>query len=129
MAKKAISQGFTGTQKGLTYTGNHAYAYSGVFSASTTESNMLEFTLGNSYVMGQFCWGYNVITGSDVIFRIKIDGQTVFTTIWADSTITYGKDQPVPILLPPYSKIEVTADVVSGSNIDVLTTMVGDVYQ
>ena len=118
-----------GTGTGINYIGNHAYAYSGVFSASTTESNMLKFSTGNAYIMSEFCWGYNVQTGSDIIFRVKVDGQTVFTTIWADATITYGKDQPVPLLLPPFAEITVTADVVSGSNIDTLVTMVGRVYQ
>lgn len=118
-----------GTGGSVNFVGDHAYAYSGIFSASTTESNMLKFNTGNSYIVAQFCWGYNVQTGSDIIFRVKIDGETVFTTIWADATITYGKDQPVPILLPPNSNITVTADVVSGSNIDVLTSMTGRVYR
>ena len=46
-----------GTGTGINYIGNHAYAYSGVFSASTTESNMLKFSTGNAYIMSEFCWG------------------------------------------------------------------------
>ena len=118
----------SGTGSSLNYVGNHAYAYSGIIASTTTEANMLDFhTTGNQYVMAQFCWGYDAESSNDAIFRVKLDGQTIFTSIWTGASVTYGKDQPVPILIPPYSHCEVSVDMAAGTA-NTMVAMVGEVY-
>ena len=75
-----------GTGSSINYVGNHAYAYSGIIASTTTEANMLDFTIGNQYVMAQFSWGYDAQIGNDAIFRVKMTDK-LFSRL-------YGRMQP-----------------------------------
>ena len=100
-----------GTGTGLNYVGNHAYAYSGIFSASTTESNMLKFSTGNSYIMAKFQPFYNdADQGDNVAFEIKLDSELIYSIELAGATTANthrGDPNPIPILIPPYGHITV----------------------
>ena len=63
MAKKQIAT-FLGPNKGLSIIGNHAYAYSGPYQASTTSVIVLDFSTGNQYVVGKLFLNGTIQTGS-----------------------------------------------------------------
>ena len=52
MSKKQLAT-FLGPNKGLVTLGDHCYAYSGSFVASTTSTTRLLFTTGKYYIVGK----------------------------------------------------------------------------
>ena len=81
MAKEAKSQGFTGTQKGLSYVGNNAYAYSGnilINSAATVA--LLEFTTGSEYIEATITGGRNMKSNAETTSQILFNDEIVFSS-------------------------------------------------
>ena len=98
-----------GTGRGLNYIGTHAYAYSGevaISASSSADTTMLNFTTGNEYIVGKLNFSNDSGTSADVYIDIKIDSQVVFTARYSQA-YQATNEQPLPILIPPYAKVEV----------------------
>jgi len=102
---------FTGAASALEILGDHAYAYSGQFRTSDAQSltEMLSFTSGNYYFVGQWtvCGAVNKdgvhVTGGIDQFYLSFND----TAIQSLKTETGEEDQPgnftVPIIIPSYT--------------------------
>ena len=109
MAKKQITT-FLAPNKGLVIAGNHAYAYAGLFGTQNSEFEMLNFTTGNYYIVGQFtCNGAVrmdlVDTGSISGYLLKLNGTGVLSV----KVDTNDKDSPgqafMEALIPPHTEV------------------------
>ena len=124
-----------GIGNNLNYIGNHAYAYSGMFSANTSAQTMLKFDTGNQYTVAKLTVTgvtenlSNLGNGSESCYTVKINGEDIYHIKMATDQEDSPSVEVVPILLEPFSKIEVS--VVSGAtnaNLKSSVTIVGRVY-
>jgi len=133
MAKKNIAT-FLGPNKGLSVVGDHAYAYSGEYSAKNSEQTILDFTIGSYLFVGDIIMSGPMKTadigvGNVAGFILLLNGVNTMLykveTTQEDSPMTIS----IPILIPPRTKVElkVISDVTAT---DQFTTasLVGRVY-
>ena len=124
----------SGTGTSINYVGNHAYAYSGVIEVSNSLVTLLDFSVGNSYIMAKFQPFYNdADQGDNVAFEIKVDSELIYSIELAGATTANthrGDPNPIPILIPPYGRITVQGKNSTDSdtrNIGIVIT--GRVYE
>jgi hypothetical protein len=106
------SASIASTGKGIRYIGNWAYALSGQLDDVSTYATGLEFTTGSGIIKGIFQFDAmvqtsNTAAGDITLFKILINEVSVGIT-----KLDGGQeDQPptvkIPILLPPFTKVEV----------------------
>ena len=117
-----------GTGTSLNYIGKHAYAYSGevaIAASSSADTTMLKFETGNEYVLGKLNFSGDGGGSSDIYIDIKIDSQVIFTARYSQA-YQATNEQPLPILIPSYSKFEVLLG--SDGNENMTAHYVGEVY-
>ena len=117
----------SGTGTGLNYTGNHAYAYSGLISCGTSYTTLLDFHTGNQYIVIKFNPVYfTEDTGENCFWQITIDGQLSYhTELTSSANATPFLE--VEILLPAFSRIQVKAKGLSATR-DLGAVLTGRVY-
>ena len=125
-----VSNSFTGPSDTLDLVGNHAMAYSGVISnSSTTPVPYLKFTTGNFYFVGEIAFFNNEGGNSDTFLEIKLNGAIVVKGRYAASTSnpSVNQEQPVPIIIPSYTEFEglLGTDVSQ----DLTMSMTGRIYR
>ena len=124
-----------GTGTGLNYVGNHCYAFSGEFEASTSQQTMLLFTTSsNNYIVSKIQMnGYidvsNIGGGALGAFIIKIDEQIVGNYKITGSTETAPYSIEADLVLPASSKVEVICvSSTTSADFKATTTITGRVY-
>jgi hypothetical protein len=122
-----------GTGSGINYIGidpTHAYAYSGVISVNNVETTLLLFSTGNQYILGQINFNTGSTSNDDYLYKIKLNGEIVQEYIFTGSPADRARpDNTIPILLPPYSQVELTAtNVTDTSSNNQIVSVVGRVY-
>jgi len=122
-----------GTGSGISYIGNHAYAYSGAIATDdTTFATHLDFTTGSSYLMGQIDFmgpakESDVADGALALFQVKFDDQTVMEPKVSSNPEAMPANYHASILIPPYTRVVVGCKAASGSQITTVS-IVGRVY-
>jgi len=133
MAKKNIST-FLGSQKGLLTVGDHVYAYStqSVSLGSQAYSEMLNFTTGNSYIVGELTM-FGPVDSSDPTsgafsnFRMSLNGEILFYVNLDSSQEDHPSQGVVPILIPPLTTVLIESNT-SASGWNPSVSVVGRVY-
>ena len=135
MAKKPRNETATyaGPQLGITYLGEHAYAYSGLHDsgASSAEVIFLDFSTGSEYIVGKFQFFYatDTVQGSDMIYRIKLNDQIISQYIDIEDIRMAGDPhQPIPIVIPPLTHVVITVASIAGAQ-QQATMFTGRVYK
>ena len=130
-----FTQAATGTGTGLNYVGNHCFAFSGEFGASTSQQTMLKFTTSaNNYIvatiqMNGFIDIAQIGGGALGAFIIKIDEQIVgnYKITGSDETAPYSVT--TELLLPASSKVEIICvSTANDAAFDATATITGRVY-
>ena len=119
MAKKQIAT-FLAPNKGISYAGNHAYAYSGLLDsgASDAEVSFLYFQTGKEYIVGKFQFFYatDSVQSADMIYRIKLNDQIISQYLDVEDIRMAGDPhQPIPIVIPPLTTVTVTIASIAGA--------------
>ena len=123
----------SGTGSSLNYIGNHCYAYSGAFGATTSAQTTLEFETGGQYIVGEMLTlggvAFDTTGGLKSAFRISINGEVVAVTLIDNQTDHSTSNNAIPMLLAPYSRVKVEVDS-DDNNATVLSTTIftGRVY-
>jgi hypothetical protein len=122
----------SGTSGSLNYVGKHAYGYSGTIAldASGANTTMLEFETGNSYLVGQlnFTGVWSDLGSTALNMILLINGEEIFNNRVASVSVRDVEGTPYPVLIPPFSKIEVQMSQGSGSTRDYQAMLIGEVY-
>jgi len=114
MVKKQIAT-FLGPNKGLVTLGDHCYAYTGSFAASTTSTTRLLFTTGKYYIVGEIRLAGMIdlttpANGRIATMTIKFNNNIVLV----DKTDAAEEDMPSanvsPLIIPPLTVVEVISD-------------------
>ena len=128
MAKKQLTT-FLGPNKGLSILGNHAYAYSGTIASDNNETVMLKFTTGNLYIVAKIQFFELTISNDNIEHAVSINSEKVLRVLSSQTVGTSEPDPWLPVIIPPYSSIEVTAKNAQGSGyLDSIVTLTGRVY-
>ena len=118
----------SGTGSSINYIGNHAYAYSGTVSSngsSAADTTALKFTTGNSYVRGFLSFQTSEVGGGACYIDLKVNSEIVINILW-DGDSHGNRTQPLDIILPPYSDIEVLTG--TGNDRTMTVQITGSVY-
>jgi len=86
----------------------HAFAYSGVVLVGTTKTKVMEFTPTSFYLVGELSIFCISDTTDDMEYIVELDDYTIMemnTTSFKD----YAPYQPIPIIIPPFTKITLSA--------------------
>jgi len=110
MAKEAKGSNatFTGSNKGLTIIGDHAYAFSGDILAGSTgqaATTMLEFQSPKGYIKGVLSFCEENIAADNVFFRVFLNNVSVINVAY-DGSPPYTNIN-YPILIPPNTLVTV----------------------
>jgi len=124
-------QNTSSTGLSLNIVGPLAYSYSGVVSVAGSLTTMNLFTTGNyiTELLIELNGTFAQIGQNQMRFEVKIDDTTVIDTYWdatLDATIF---DFPSRLIIPPYTKVEISLSQASGSNKDMETTITGKIYK
>ena len=112
----------------LNIIGRHAYAYSGSVNTDNNETDLLDFTTGNTYMVGKCQPSNNFTGGTDSQFKIYIDGILVMVTHLASSS-TGTPFEEMELIIPPYSTVRVTgANATDSGTIAVMAAITGRIY-
>lgn len=121
----------SGTGTGLSYIGDHAYAYSGDVNTSGASNpvSVLDFTTGSQYILAKIMFGLNHDTTDNLGFKVLLNGE-----VSAGYEITGGvgdaqSSNYIPFLIPPHSHIQCTIQNDTDSSVvPVHCHIVGRVY-
>ncbi len=124
----------SGTGSNLNYIGDHAHALSGVVQPTNgANATAFEFTTGNSYLVGNYTFNINMAdlsTNTNIGYLMYFDDQLVISSV-AHTSASYSPgdiDIPVPIIIPPFTKVKVEAYTTQGGTVDTFHTITGRVY-
>ena len=99
-----------GVGKTLNYIGKLVYAYSGdvtLVANLNVPTTMLEFETGSELIRGNITWGSDTVGGNDTRVNVSINSERVFICRYNDGE-NESNDQPLDIIIPPYSKVLIT---------------------
>ena len=127
-----VSGSFTGPSESLEIAGDHAYAYSGAVTTVGTGSantSTSKFKTGNFYFVGTVS-AQNDSTGDVTSFlAVSLNGIAVIDIRFDAASISaITMDFPLPIIIPPYTDVEVNVGVNTSSNVWT-TQIVGRIYR
>ena len=136
MAKEAISRGFSGPQKGISYSGNHAYAFSGtIVMSGGADTTMLLFDTGTEYIRASFSFGTNDLNFSgakSIGYKISFNDQLVFAQQSfsdSDGTLIYdGAAVVQDIIIPAHTLVKIESTTNDVDDIDCYATLTGRTY-
>jgi len=127
------SNQFTGPSTSLELVGNHFFCYTGNVEISGGDAKipMADFTTGNYYCVGQVSLegDFGSIGGNHIGLQIKLNDSVIVETevaFTADHTIF---DTPMPIIIPAYTKVEVSAFQNTGGALDYQLMITGRIYR
>jgi len=116
----------------LNYIGKHCYGISGVIGVDNNETSLLEFQTSSEYIKGKIQMTCAISTGHDTRYKIYFNNVIIFQ-YGMDTSGQYGTeedpDQPVFVIVPPFTSVKITATNVSTSDsIDQVAIMTGRLY-
>jgi len=119
----------SGTGKGLTYLGNHAYANSGShFATAGGHTTMLEFVTGSEYIVAEIVYGNTTTSADHIEFEIQLNDQVIMAAIGDAIDGGYPLNS-FQILVPSYTKCEITTiNASGGADRIVFASISGRVY-
>jgi len=119
-----------GTGTSLNYIGDHCYGYSGGLPIPNSNTTMLEFTTANNYIVAQVIFSGIDSTADDYGAFIDFNGEEVYGTYILNTSQTnfYGME-PIPIIIPPYTKVVVRMiNKSTSSGYEWIASLTGRVY-
>jgi hypothetical protein len=122
--------------KTLNYIGNHAYANSGpVIITNGADATLLEFTMGNSYILANFAFGLaggNVSNAKLFSYKISINGELVLENVSmtdSDGTLIFdGAALPQTLLFPSFATIKIEGSTTDADPITCFGVIAGKLY-
>ena len=135
-AGNPVGGSFTGPAEALEIQGNHAYAYSGQFAATTNAQTALQFTSGNYYFVGQFAL-YGAVdptspggSRSSTSGLLSLNNTNILTLATGEGTKRSAMEATCQILIPPYTKVKVVLETDDNQAAQFMSvSMVGRIYK
>jgi len=124
-------QNTSSTGQSLNIIGKFAYGYSGVTAVDSSLTIMNLFTTGNfvSDISIELNGVFAQIGQNQIHFEVKIDDTIVIDTYWEATLDATVLDFPTRLIIPPYTKVQVSLSQASGSDRNMETTITGKIYK
>jgi hypothetical protein len=109
--------------------GDHIYGYNGGVNTGSQNVNVTMFQSDtvNYYVVGKVRFSINGSSGDDISLIIFFNDQKVYEEYAISGTADI--EQPIDIIIPPYTTVKLTAANRSAATaVEVFTTITGKVY-
>lgn len=126
---------FLGGNLGLSIIGNHCYAYSGDFTASTTPATRLSFTTGKYYIVGEIRFAgmidpVNAGSGGIGTMTMKMNDIIVLYSKTDAASEQMEAANVAPIIIPPLTTVLIEQDAANNeSGYHGSINIVGRVYE
>jgi len=118
-----------GVGKGISFIGDHCFAYSGNFASSgTDDTTYLEFgSPANNYIVGRFEFMYDETANIDLGFDINFNDESIASFIIGNAGSSGTGLQPavVHVIIPGDTRVQVTC---KGSASNFTVGFTGTVY-
>jgi len=111
-----VSASVVSTGLGIRYVGDYCYAYSGEHDVSNSEITLLEDTTGSGLIRGHAQFGYGEPTGEDFRYLIYFNDLIVLNQVASGTTDTPIGPMFYALIIPPFTKVKLTAENLSSSN-------------
>jgi len=111
-----------------------AYAYSGGITVTSSNQVAIDHSTGNESIDARIMPQYldDAVDGDDVLMKIILNGQQIGGAVCATdfgASNNLGPENWIPIVIPPYSRFQITFTMLSGGgSIDLGISITGDVY-
>lgn len=119
------------TPQALNFTpdNKHCYAYSGVIAVNNIETSLLDFQTNSEYIVGEIQFNTSSTGGDDYLYKVKLNETIVQEYVTIDQSDRSRPDPYITILIPPFTRVELTARNVSDSSLnDQIVAVVGKVF-
>jgi len=128
------SGGTAGVGRGITYVGEHAFAYSGLVGAGAvqdTDYTLLEFSIGAHYIVCKINFYYaDAAVFNDFRYKAFLNDQEVISLEVKTGQDASSNSEWKPFIIPPYAKVTLTAaNTEASSSRNQTATLTGRVYQ
>ena len=128
---------FTGVSESIELVGDHFYCYSGLIQASTTEAEVLAFTTGNYYCVGEVQVNSplsqtNPLLAGIAAAHVKLNGIGIagIKSGGSEQADDNPTSERMAIIIPPYTEVSVTTDSnVSTADSFSSITIIGRIYR
>jgi len=120
----------TGISSNLNTIGNHVFANSGGITVTSGGYTVgLDFTspTGNQYIVAELFVNSADATSADIFYKVELDGQTINNQIIKEAQSNH-LNFPYVFLIPPYSRVTISGQRGSGSDLDVFFNVIGRTY-
>ena len=123
------------TGKGLRYIGRHCYAWSGTQAVANESKEVLNFTTGAGYIVGNFYYQLdttNLTAGNEVGYSVTINGEEIALSKGGEpagsglNTVTTPYE--LKLVIPPFSLVVVDLISTDPDNMTMGMTFAGRVY-
>ena len=117
-----------GTGTSLNYIGNLVYGYSGPIATGGTGSAdkiALVFTTGAEIINCTITQCDDGGGSADKLMTVKLDSQAIWQARYTDNPTNIG-EQPLPLVIPPHTKVEVLVGSAGSENMSVMLS--GEIY-
>ena len=125
---------FTGAAEALEIVGDHAYAYSGTFPATTSETTAFEFTTGNYLFVGKVQVNAFLQLGNMSLrqagCKITLNGATIALLATDDGEEDAPMSNTQDLIIPAYTEVKVTVVANTGDADNFATVgLTGRIYR
>ena len=131
-AGNPVGGSFTGPAEALEIIGDHAYGYNSATLGSETKT-AFEFQSGNYYNVAHIYFNFNTVgfSASAVIgFQVTMNNTMIVNAVYGgDQDRTTSTPQDTRILIPPYTKMNISWVNDDSSGIAVTMGVVGRIYR
>jgi len=117
------------TGLGLRYIGQFCYAYSGEHDVALSEVSLIDTVSGAGIIRGSAQFAYGEPTGEDFRYLIYFNDLIIMNQVVSGTTDTPIGPMFYKLIIPPFTKIKMTAQNLSASNAREQTALLtGRVY-
>jgi len=119
----------SGTSSSLNFIGDHAWITTGIIEVGSNFVTLVDFTMGTTYLVGDWVGSYFTLTTDDIQWVMFFDGQEVSSYGGSAMSGAVGGENRKPVLIPPYTRVQIKAKNDSSSTgRDVGVVLVGRTY-
>jgi len=93
----------------------HAFVNSGTVGIDDNETTFFEITTSSYYLVGHIQFTTPAGTSDDLIFKNYLNGSQVSGSTWTDTRQNENINQPIIMIIPPFTTLKTTAINATGS--------------
>jgi hypothetical protein len=118
--------------KELNYTGNFAYAYSGVITVGNETVECLNFITPNRTIIARVNLAYDVVdftAGEKIGYEMLMNGIIIMNSVYGANLRPTGNMYSIDVIVPPLTHVQFNFVNTDDSGIDMTLSFTGELYK